>query len=181
MFEIEYLGEMHCLAGLVLALHALLAIWIGMARRPRWPVRFAILLGVIALWIPIECRDIIVYLLFQSGVIAGVLLVFRGSWPWLRRKLRRGKADEVAADLALLVDASHDRSNVQLTLKDLLIATALVAVVFALARSAAAYYPVNEWGQLPLPVAATSGIALAATLAVFSTGRWWWRSCPLLG
>lgn len=176
MVEFEYLEEVHCLAGLVLALHALLAIWAGLASRPRWPWRFAILLGVIAMWRPIEGRDVIVFLVLHAALICGGLLLWRGFgtrlWRWFLDSRLKVPEEEREAG----------REHLQLTLRDILIGTTLLAVAFALVRAELEYLPIWSWDvKLFFPLTSTCGLALAAVLAVFATGRWWWRILALLG
>lgn len=166
MTELRHVEVLHCLAGFALALQATLAVWVGLARHPNWKIRCAVLLFFIGAWFPIEGRDIIIFLLYQAAVIVGCLFACRAFRRLLAWRRRRKSRDE---------NISEDLPRSQIRLKDLLVAMALAATAFAMARSASEDYPVQAWWQLHQPVAATSAIALLAAWVVWTLWRWWWR------
>ncbi|REJ70134.1 MAG: hypothetical protein DWQ31_02655 [Planctomycetota bacterium] len=197
---------LHVLAGIVLAGYSLLAIWTGLARRPRWPYRYAILVAAIALWIPIYGREVIIFLLCHAGVVLGTLVAVRvlvllmyqsrsaapsptAHAPDLRSIASeadddRGTAQNGLAETSVssTTDPSHEvpsSPSPQISLRGLLYATALMAIAFAIGRFSAPEVDNTAGEVLPLRVLSLSAVTLLTALLVLAPGGRIWRSTYL--
>lgn len=153
-------------AGIVLTLFAGLALWVALARRPHWFLRSAVLLCAIALLLPIDAYDAVIHVLLQSALIIAAVVTVRTGWPRIQRTLGR------SADKISLPDNSVKKRT---TVRDLLLATTLIAVVVALATAAAAHFPMSLWDVIVQPVVVTTLVALTAALAVATASTKGWR------
>ncbi|REJ95753.1 MAG: hypothetical protein DWQ35_05730 [Planctomycetota bacterium] len=188
------------LNGMLLAACPVLAVWAGLARRPRWPIRYLILLGGIAL------SDILASfpttLIYFSQAAMALLAVFaiQVIVPWISGLL----ANEFASHRrepsirTLVTYAEEGRAIVrerlveppevadaptsplrrrafQLAIRDGLWIIALAAASFALLRNAS--YPPHIYALLAFLGLAffTTCLALAATAMVSKTVGIGWR------